>query len=71
MDISGGQAAIIIAVLTHGISTIWWMATMSANLRTIREEITRLSEELGKRDNQIEAIWKKIDELKERVLTIK
>ena len=71
MNISYGQIGVIIAVIAHAVATIWWAATMTANLRGVRDEVARLNNELTKRDVQIESLGKRFDELKEKLWTAK
>lgn len=66
--------ALALAVLGHAFATVWWAAKVTFSLEGIQREIKAIKEELKEegveKDKQIEALWKRQDELKDRVLTL-
>ena len=64
---SVGEIALIISILVHASATIWWASKMSTTMTFIKLELERTRNELLKRDEQITAIWAKIDKLQQKV----
>ena len=62
---------VIIAVLSHGVFTVWSAATFKATISTKLDNLVnamqKMDKELEKRDTQISAVWKRVDELNARV----
>lgn len=67
-------AALALSVLGHAFATIWWAAKVTFSLEGIQKEIKAIKDEIREdgveQKKQIEALWKRQDELKERVLTV-
>ena len=63
-----------LAVLGHAFATVWWAAKVSFSLEGIQKEIKSVKDELKedgmKKDMKIDALFKRHDELKDRVLTL-
>lgn len=63
-----------LAVLGHAFATVWWAAKVSFSLEGIQKEIKAVKDELKedgmKKDMKIDALFKRHDELKDRVLTL-
>ncbi len=63
-----------IAILGHAFATIWWAAKVTFSLEGIQREMKSIKDELReegiKKDLKIEALFKRNDELKDRVLTL-
>ena len=64
---SVGEIALIISILVHASATIWWASKMNTTMTFIKLELERTRNELTKRDEQITAIWAKIDKLQQKV----
>lgn len=66
--IIAGCSGLIVFLLSQLIGAIWWMATITSNLRHIEEslkEFLRTNEKRGdKFEAEINALWKNIDSLK-------
>ena len=66
--------ALALAVFGHAFATVWWAAKVTFSLEGIQKEIKAIKDELKEegieKDKQIEALWKRQDELKDRVLTL-
>lgn len=63
-----------LAVLAHAFATVWWAAKVTFSLEGIQKEMKSIKEEIKedgfKKDQDIKALWKRQDELKDRVLTL-
>lgn len=66
--------ALALAVLGHAFATVWWAAKVTFSLEGIQKEIKAVKDELKedglKKDIKIDALFKRQDELKDRVLTL-
>jgi hypothetical protein len=67
-------SGLALAILGHAFATVWWAAKVTFSLQGIQVEIKAIKEELKEegieKDNQIKALWKRQDDLKDRVLTL-
>lgn len=67
-------STLALAILGHAFATVWWAAKVTFSLEGIQKEIKAIKDELRedgtKKDLKIEALWKRQDELKDRVLTL-
>jgi hypothetical protein len=67
-------AGLALAILGHAFATIWWAAKVTFSLEGIQKEMKCIKDELKedgvKKDLKIEALFKRHDELKDRVLTL-
>ena len=72
MNVELGWAGIgvIIAVLVHAYHTVKWSSKITIQIESIGTSLNRLDKELEKRDNQIQAAWRKLDNYGERILKI-
>ena len=74
IEIGWAGLGIIIAILSHAAFTIWYAAsfkaTVSSKIDNLILSLSRIDKELEKRDAQIAAAWKKIDEIKDRITRI-
>ena len=65
------EQGIIFAVLVHAASTIWWASKMNTTANFMRNDMNRIAGELRDWKNsfevQIQAMWRRIDELKDRL----
>jgi hypothetical protein len=68
---SAGNFAIVLAILTHGASWIWFASKMASKVDGLVSAINRLDKELEKRDQMTERIWERIDEVRDMIPTIK
>ena len=59
--------ALTMAIIGHGAATVWFAATLSANIKELGGSVVRIEKELEKRDSQITAIWKRIDDLRDLI----
>jgi len=59
--------AVIIAILSHAGATIWWASKVAARLDNLYTGLMRMDKELEKRDTQISAIWKRLDEVRDLI----
>ena len=67
LHLSAGVIGLILAVLGHAGTTIWWGANMTSKLGTLNDNLNRIDKELEKRDTQISAIWKRLDEVRDLI----
>lgn len=63
-----------LAIAGHAFATVWWAAKVTYSLEGIRNEVKEVKDEL-KEENletklQIQGIWRRQDELKDRVLVL-
>jgi len=74
LQISWTGFGVIVAVAVHALFTVWsaasFKATISAKIDNLVSALQRLDGELEKRDRQITAAFKKIDDLSMRVVRI-
>ena len=56
-----------IVVASHAVATVWWAGTLTAQLGHVVSRLDSIKDELEKRDTQISAVWKKLDETREYV----
>ncbi len=63
-----------LAIASHAFATIWWAAKVTYALEGITKEIQEVKGELKEENmetkQQISGIWKRQDELKDRVLML-
>ena len=67
MTISWEMVGIIVAILSHAGTTIWWASKVSTNLLNIDRSLNRMDLELEKRDVQIARMWERIDEVRDMI----
>lgn len=70
IEISWVGVAVVISILAHAFATIRYAVRIGVQLENLNDSIRRLDKELEKRDIQISAIWKKLDDIKEKVYGI-
>lgn len=58
-------------VLCHAAATIWWASKITEALANINKCLSRIDKELERRDTQIAAVWKRVDELRDMIPTPK
>ena len=56
-----------IAIFTHAGASIWWASKITTVLDNQTNEFMRLNRELEKRDEQISAIWQRVDKLRDLI----
>ena len=56
-----------IVVLSNLIGTVWWAAKVTYILETVNQTLLRLDKELEKRDERMDSVWKRIDELRDMI----
>jgi hypothetical protein len=65
---------LILSVLGHGAFTIWsaatFRATIVAKMDGLAKSFSSMEKELEKRDAQISAAWKRIDDHGERIVRV-
>jgi len=59
--------AVIVAILGHAGATVWWASKVAARLDNLYVGLMRMDRELEKRDTQISAIWKRLDEVRDMI----
>lgn len=64
------NSGVILAVLGHAAGSIWWAAKVNSTLSNIAQALTRIDKELEKRDNSINSIGSKLDNIRERVIIL-
>lgn len=67
-------AGLGVAIGGHAFATVWWAAKVTYSLEGIKREIREVKDEL-KEENmetklQINGLWKRHDEIKDRVLVL-
>jgi hypothetical protein len=55
------------AILLHAFATVWWAAKVTTKMDNLTTSLVKIDRELEKRDTQISAIWKRIDEVRDMV----
>ena len=63
----GVIVTLAVAIFSHAGATVWWAAKISTSLEFMSKELIRLNVELKDRDKQFEAMWKRLDELRDKV----
>lgn len=61
------EQGVIVAILAHAAATVWWSSRINTTMGFVKDEIVRLNKELEKRDEVFKAVWRRIDELREKV----
>lgn len=69
-EITGIGLTVLISIVLHGFSSVWWASKITSEIWHINKSIDLLGKELIKRDDQISALWKKVDNLSGRVSAI-
>lgn len=70
-ELLAGAVTMSLAILGHGAASIWWAAKITTQVANISASLIRFEKELEKRDNQIAALWQKVDSIQNRMLTPK
>lgn len=60
-------SGLILSVLAHAWASIWWASRITSKVESVDSNLSRLDKELEKRDTQISAIWKRIDEIRDMI----
>lgn len=58
---------VILSILVHAGATIWWASKVTSELGHIAEDLARVTREFDKRDVEMRAMWKRVDELRMEV----
>ena len=61
---------LIIVVLGHIVATVWWAATITANLKNIKDTLVVISNNDSENGKMHALLWKRQDELGNRVTAI-
>lgn len=61
------SGAVVISILLHAAGTIWWASKVTSELGHISAELSRVTREFDKRDVEMRAMWKRVDELRMEV----
>ncbi len=67
IQLSWAMIGLIGAVLAHAGTTIWWAAKVTTKMDLLTVSLDRIDKELEKRDIQISALWKRIDEVRDLI----
>lgn len=67
LKLSWELITLICALLVHAFATVKWGAHVTASIDSVKDSLIRIDKELEKRDAQITAIWKRIDEIKDLI----
>jgi polyhydroxyalkanoate synthesis regulator phasin len=63
-----------LAIAVHAFATVWWAAKLTYSLEGIQREIKEINQDLKENTLetklQMQAVWKRHDELKDRVLKL-
>jgi len=65
--ISISSGSIIIAVLFHAFTTVRWGARIEFSMIHLKDDVCKIGKELEKRDDQISAIWKRLDQIRDLI----
>ena len=67
VELSVPFIGLIIAILLHAFATIWWASKITNQITTLNSSLDRIDKELAKRDIQISALWKRLDEVRDLI----
>lgn len=70
IQIGWAGIGVIVAILVHAGASIWWASKITAQIGNLNDNLLRMDKELAKRDDQISAAWKKIDDINNRITVI-
>ena len=70
IDLTWAGLGVTVAILCHAFYTVRWASKVEYRLTTIADSFSKLDKELEKRDSKIDAAWRQIDVLRERVIRI-
>lgn len=59
--------ALIVVVLAHIVATVWWAATITANLKNIKETLITISYNDAENGKMHALLWKRQDDLGNRM----
>lgn len=60
---------LVLAILAHAGATVLWAGRITEALRNVNLNLSRIDRELEKRDEQIAAVWKRIDAIRDMIPT--
>lgn len=63
--ISAGS--VVGAVLFHAIMTVRWGTRIEVSMNYLQIELVRIGKELERRDDQIAALWKRVDQIRDLI----
>ena len=67
LNLSWELITLILAVLGHAFATVKWGASITVSIKSMTESLLRIDRELEKRDQQITALWKRLDEVRDMI----
>ena len=70
MMINWEMLGVLLSVLVNMGVGVWWASKITAKLDSNRDALTRLEKDIEKRDAQLAAAWKKIDNINERLTVV-
>lgn len=70
VDITWAGLGVVLAILIHGAASVWWASKITNQIGHLNMNLVRLDKELEKRDTQISAAWRRIDDINNRVTKI-
>lgn len=70
VELTWPASAVIITIAAHGGFSVWWASKITAQIDNLAKCLDKMDFELGKRDTQISAAWKRIDQLGNRVTAV-
>ena len=62
--------AVIMAILGHGAFTVWYASQMSSKLDIVHNCLDKMEKEFEKRDNKIDAAFRKLDSQEHRLTVV-
>lgn len=71
LHLTPGSIGIIIAILAHAGTSIWYASKLASKVVGMTESLQRIDKELEKRDAQISSVHRRVDELQKEVYTLK
>ena len=67
IELSWAAGAIILSVIAHAVTTIRASAKLEAKVEIMTQSLERIDKELEKRDIQITALWRRVDDLRDMI----
>lgn len=67
LHISLGMIGLIVAILAHGGSWVWFASKMATKVDSLVISIQRLDKEMEKRDDNQQRMWARIDEIRDMI----
>lgn len=67
IEISWAAGGVVLAVTAHALTIIRIAAKLEAKVEMIATSLSKMDKELERRDTQLTALWKRMDEIRDMI----